>query len=351
MAETDISIEDYWEQLFQQSEEQLAIKQSKRLDSTIDTAISSYSGIYNPTGSYKKFDYVYSREEGKFFYAKRDIDNGPGFNFSGANRFFLDPNGPFDNEFGQTHYIFDEANLVSTDNQPIKAGQKIKLEGSLEGADGFYEILDYKTNVSSSESTTNKEVILARLGGTIVSEHAAGSFWFTSPWFLKTAGSQGDEAFFYNPSAGNSFIYSTKVGWIYLSLENEAEQYQDPHEIAELFKQHVLSLAPETVKIKVTEHHGGYASRTDLNFHGLKAAAAAFEDIYQTKVLFSMEGGSIPIVADFKRVLDAESILMGFGVTSDAIHSPNESFHVKDFYRGIKTSARFFQLLAEDATS
>lgn len=126
---------------------------------------------------------------------------------------------------------------------------------------------------------------------------------------------------------------------------------QDPHEIAELFKQQVLSLAPETVKIKVTEHHGGYASRTDLNFHGLKAAAAAFEDIYQTKVLFSMEGGSIPIVADFKRVLDAESILMGFGVTSDAIHSPNESFHVKDFYRGIKTSARFFQLLAEDATS
>ena len=126
---------------------------------------------------------------------------------------------------------------------------------------------------------------------------------------------------------------------------------QDPYKIAELFKQHVLSLAPDTVKIKVTEHHGGYASRTDLNFYGLKAAAAAFEDIYQTKVLFSMEGGSIPIVADFKRVLDAESILMGFGVTSDAIHSPNESFHVKDFYRGIKTSARFFQLLAEDAIS
>ena len=126
---------------------------------------------------------------------------------------------------------------------------------------------------------------------------------------------------------------------------------QDPHEIARLFEQQVLSLAPDTVKVRVTEHHGGYASRTDLNFYGLKAAAAAFEEVYQTPVLFSMEGGSIPIVADFKRVLGAESILMGFGVTSDAIHSPNESFHVKDFYRGIKTSARFFQLLAEDAKS
>ena len=115
---------------------------------------------------------------------------------------------------------------------------------------------------------------------------------------------------------------------------------QDPHEIAELFKQQVLSLAPETVKIKVTEHHGGYASRTDLNFHGLKAAAAAFEDIYHTKVLFSMEGGSIPIVADFKRVLDAESISWVW-CYQRCYSLPNESFHVKDFYRGIKTLLDF----------
>ena len=63
---------------------------------------------------------------------------------------------------------------------------------------------------------------------------------------------------------------------------------------------------------------------------GLKAAATAFEEVYETPVLFSMEGGSIPIVADFKRVLGVESILMGFGVTSDAIHSPNESEFLGD---------------------
>ncbi len=120
---------------------------------------------------------------------------------------------------------------------------------------------------------------------------------------------------------------------------------QNPKEIAKMFKEHVESLAPDTVRIKVTEHHGGFASVTDLNFYGLKAGAKAFEEIYQKEVLFSREGGSIPIVADFKRVLGVESILMGFGITSDAIHSPNEKFSVKDFHRGIKTSAKFFELL------
>lgn len=124
---------------------------------------------------------------------------------------------------------------------------------------------------------------------------------------------------------------------------------QDPKEIAELFTKHFQSLAPDTVTVKVSEHHGGYPSVTDLDFYGLKAGAKAFEDIYDEEVLFSREGGSIPIVSDFKRVLGVESILMGFGLTSDAIHSPNEKFAIKDFHRGIKTSARFLEILPEYA--
>ncbi|MAL18358.1 MAG: peptidase M20 [Balneola sp.] len=122
---------------------------------------------------------------------------------------------------------------------------------------------------------------------------------------------------------------------------------QHPKEIAKMFKEHVESLAPDTVKVTVSEHHGGFASVTDLDFYGLKAGAKAFEDIYGTEALFSREGGSIPIVADFKRVLGVESILMGFGLTSNAIHSPNENFSLKDFHRGIKTSARFMELLPD----
>jgi acetylornithine deacetylase/succinyl-diaminopimelate desuccinylase-like protein len=122
---------------------------------------------------------------------------------------------------------------------------------------------------------------------------------------------------------------------------------QDPKEIAKLFTEYFHSIAPDTVKVKVTEHHGGHASITNLDFYGLKAAAKAFEDVFEKDVLFSREGGSIPIVADFKKILGVESILMGFGLTSDAIHSPNEKFSIQDFHRGIKTSACFFELLPE----
>jgi acetylornithine deacetylase/succinyl-diaminopimelate desuccinylase-like protein len=124
---------------------------------------------------------------------------------------------------------------------------------------------------------------------------------------------------------------------------------QDPQKIARLFTSHVKSLAPDTVSVDVTEHHGGHPIVIDLEFYGLKAAARAFEEIYQKDVLFSREGGSIPIVADFKKVLGVNSILMGFGISKDALHSPNESFSLKDFHRGIKTSARFFELLPDFA--
>lgn len=122
---------------------------------------------------------------------------------------------------------------------------------------------------------------------------------------------------------------------------------QDPHEIARLFIEHVNRLAPKGVRVTPKEHHGGYPAITDLDFYGMKAAAKAFADVYGKEPLFTREGGSIPIVADFKRVLGVNSILMGFGLNSDAIHSPNEHFSLEDFHRGIKTSARFFQILAE----
>ncbi|MGD8749082.1 MAG: dipeptidase [Balneolaceae bacterium] len=120
---------------------------------------------------------------------------------------------------------------------------------------------------------------------------------------------------------------------------------QDPKKIAKLFTKYVKSLADDTVTVTITEHHGGHPAITDLSFYGLQAAAAAFKEVYDKEPLFAREGGSIPIVADFQKVLGAQSILMGFGLNSDAIHSPNEKFSLKDFYRGIKTSAKFFELL------
>ena len=121
---------------------------------------------------------------------------------------------------------------------------------------------------------------------------------------------------------------------------------QEPGKISKMFEEYVMSLAPKGVKVTVEEHHGGYPAMTDLDFYGLQAGAQAFEDIYGKKPLFTREGGSIPIVSDFKLVLGANAILMGFGQHSDAIHAPNEKFSLTDFHRGIKTSARFLDVLS-----
>jgi acetylornithine deacetylase/succinyl-diaminopimelate desuccinylase-like protein len=122
---------------------------------------------------------------------------------------------------------------------------------------------------------------------------------------------------------------------------------QDPEEISRLFADHFKRIAPDTVRVEVHAHHGGHPAITDLNFYGMRAAAQAFEDIYGKTPLFTREGGSIPIVAAFKNILGVSSILMGFGLNSDNIHSPNEKFSLKDFHRGIKTSARFLEVLAD----
>ncbi len=122
---------------------------------------------------------------------------------------------------------------------------------------------------------------------------------------------------------------------------------QEPKEIARLFTDFVNSVAPKSVTVKITEHHGGSPSITNLEFYGIKAAAKAFKDIYKKEPLFAREGGSIPIVADFKKILGVDSVLMGFGLDSDAIHSPNEHFSIIDYHRGIETSARFLQILPD----
>ncbi|MEX0686721.1 MAG: dipeptidase [Balneolales bacterium] len=126
---------------------------------------------------------------------------------------------------------------------------------------------------------------------------------------------------------------------------------QDPKEIAKLFQEYVESIAPKGVKVNVREHHGGHPASVDFKFYGFKAAAKAFKQVYNKDPLYTREGGSIPIVADFKKILGVDSILMGFGLNSNAIHSPNEHFALKDFHRGIKTSAFFLNYLKEFSKS
>ena len=122
---------------------------------------------------------------------------------------------------------------------------------------------------------------------------------------------------------------------------------QDPHKIEVLFQKHFESLAPKSVKVKVTAHHGGWPVVVPTNSVEYKASEKAMEQAFGKKPLPQRGGGSIPIVAMFDQVLNAKSVLMGFGLDSDDIHSPNEHYGLFNFYKGIETSPYFYKYYAE----
>lgn len=122
---------------------------------------------------------------------------------------------------------------------------------------------------------------------------------------------------------------------------------QQPDKIAQLFEAHFKSLAPEGIKVKVSFHHGGEPVVVPVDSVEYQAASMAYEDTFGKKPLPVRSGGSIPIVALFEKELGAKSIMMGFGLDTDAIHSPNESFGIFNFLRGIETIPQFFEHYAE----
>ena len=131
-----------------------------------------------------------------------------------------------------------------------------------------------------------------------------------------------------------------------ITSESDCDAYGDSEtdeEITEKFTKYFESVAPKSVKVKVMPHHGGepYVSPTDIPAY--VAASKAMETTYGKKPVPVKSGGSIPIVALFEEELGVKSILLGFGLDSDAIHSPNESFGLYNFYMGIETITSFYQ--------
>jgi acetylornithine deacetylase/succinyl-diaminopimelate desuccinylase-like protein len=116
---------------------------------------------------------------------------------------------------------------------------------------------------------------------------------------------------------------------------------QQPDTITKLFTRHFLALAPKSVSVKVTAHHGGEAAVTPTRSKAFLAAAAAFEEVWGKKPIPTRDGGSIPIVALFKKELGLDTVLMGFGLDSDALHSPNEHYGIANFLIGIETIVAF----------
>ncbi len=121
---------------------------------------------------------------------------------------------------------------------------------------------------------------------------------------------------------------------------------QDPKKIAKEFTKYVKSLVPKSVKIKVTDMHGGSPIVIPLDDPAILAASKATSKAFGKKTVYTREGGSIPIVVEFVNQLKAPAILMGLGLDSDNIHSPNEHFSLRSFELGVLSSAYFFEEFA-----
>lgn len=129
----------------------------------------------------------------------------------------------------------------------------------------------------------------------------------------------------------------------YAKISMRLVPHQNNHEITELFTKHFKSIAPKSVKVKVTALHGGEPAVTPTNSKAFRAASKAFEEVWGKTPIPTRDGGSIPIVSLFKKELGLDTVLMGFGLDSDAIHSPNEHYGIKNFLIGIETIVAFYK--------
>ena len=144
--------------------------------------------------------------------------------------------------------------------------------------------------------------------------------------------------------AGAKTVIASKA---YAKISMRLVPHQDWKEITELFKTHFESLAPDGVTVKVTPHHGGQGYVPPIENKACKAASKAYETTFGKTPIPQRSGGSIPIVSLFEKELKSKTILMGFGLDSDAIHSPNEHFGVWNYLKGIETIPYFYQYFAE----
>jgi len=122
---------------------------------------------------------------------------------------------------------------------------------------------------------------------------------------------------------------------------------QSPDKVTELFKNHFESIAPEGVQVEVRPHHGGWPVVTPTDSVEYQAAAAAMKATFGKDPIPSRGGGSIPIVASFEKILGLKTVLMGFGLDTDDIHSPDEHYGVFNYLKGIETIPYFYKYYAE----
>lgn len=133
----------------------------------------------------------------------------------------------------------------------------------------------------------------------------------------------------------------------YAKISMRLVPHQDWKEISELFQAYFESLAPKGVEVVVKPHHGGYPYVTPIDSIGYQAASKAYQTTFGKLPIPQRSGGSIPIVSLFEQELKSKTILMGFGLNSDAIHSPNEHYGIWNYLKGIETIPYFYKYFTE----
>ena len=133
----------------------------------------------------------------------------------------------------------------------------------------------------------------------------------------------------------------------YAKVSTRLVPNQDNQKISEMFKKHFESIAPKSVKVNVKYLHGGQGYVCPVDIPAYKAAEKAYTETFGKVPVPVRSGGSIPIISSFEEILGIKSVLMGFGLESDAIHSPNENYPLFNFYKGIETIPYFYKFFSE----
>ena len=129
----------------------------------------------------------------------------------------------------------------------------------------------------------------------------------------------------------------------YAKISMRLVSNQDWKNISSLFSDHMKKITPDSMEIKINEHHGGQPYLTSTDSKEYTAASKAYFEVFGKEPFAVKDGGSIPIIAQFEKELGVKTILMGFGLDSDAIHSPNEHFGLSNFLNGIETITNFYK--------
>lgn len=145
-------------------------------------------------------------------------------------------------------------------------------------------------------------------------------------------------------SEGTKTVLPSKA---YAKISMRLVPNQDYKKIGELFEQYFREMAPKSVKVKVEALHGGQAYVSPIDTIGYQAASKAMEATLGKKPVPVRSGGSIPIIPQFEEILGVKSILLGFGLESDACHSPNENFPLENYFKGIETIPYFYKYFTE----